>query len=108
MADPGPVLITGCSSGIGRATAQRLAARGRTVYATARSVESLTDLEQAGCRALALDVTDDASARAAVEKIESEHGFVGALVNNAGYAVSGAVEAVSLDDVRGEFETNVF
>lgn len=108
MADPGPVLITGCSSGIGRATAERLAARGRIVYATARRPETLADLEKAGCRVLALDVTDEVSASAAVQAIESQHGSVGALVNNAGYAVSGAVEAVSLDDIRSEFETNVF
>jgi NAD(P)-dependent dehydrogenase (short-subunit alcohol dehydrogenase family) len=108
MADPGPVLITGCSSGIGRATAERLAASGLVVYATARRPETMADLEKAGCRLLALDVTDETSASAAVKTIESEHGSVGALVNNAGYAVSGAVEAVSLDDVRREFETNVF
>jgi len=108
MADPGPVLITGCSSGIGRATAQRLASSGLLVYASARRSESLAELERAGCRTLALDVTDDESARAAVQAIEAEHGSVGALVNNAGFAISGAIEAVSLDDVRREFETNVF
>jgi NADP-dependent 3-hydroxy acid dehydrogenase YdfG len=108
MTDPGAILITGCSSGIGEATARRLAGYGLTVYATARRVESLTELAQAGCHTLALDVTDEASARAAVQAIEAEHGSVGALVNNAGYAVSGAIEAVSLDAVRAEFATNVF
>jgi NAD(P)-dependent dehydrogenase (short-subunit alcohol dehydrogenase family) len=102
------VLITGCSSGIGRATALRLAAHGHTVYASARRPDSITDLEEHGCRLLALDVTDDESMRAAVEAVEAEQGAVGALVNNAGYSQSGAVESVPLDEVRRQFETNVF
>jgi NADP-dependent 3-hydroxy acid dehydrogenase YdfG len=108
MTDPGPVLITGCSSGIGRATAEHLAGRGFTVYASARRPESISDLERSGCRTLTLDVLDADSMRAAVRSIEAEHGAVGALVNNAGYAVSGVIETVSLKDVRREFETNVF
>jgi NAD(P)-dependent dehydrogenase (short-subunit alcohol dehydrogenase family) len=102
------VLITGCSSGIGRATAQRLARRGHTVYASARRPESIADLERSGCRLLALDVTDEASMADAVRAVEAEHGAVGALVNNAGYSQSGAVESVPLDVVRRQFETNVF
>ena len=108
MSAAGPILITGCSSGIGRATAEHLARRGSVVYATARRLDSIAALEQAGCRTLALDVLDDASMQAAVQAVESEHGAVGALVNNAGYAVSGAIEALPLDAVRTEFETNVF
>jgi NAD(P)-dependent dehydrogenase (short-subunit alcohol dehydrogenase family) len=103
-----PTLITGCSTGIGRATAERLAAAGRTVYATARQLESIADLEQRGCRTLALDMLDESSMQAAVKVVEDEHGSVGALVNNAGYALSGALEAVPIDAVRKEFETNVF
>jgi NAD(P)-dependent dehydrogenase (short-subunit alcohol dehydrogenase family) len=102
------VLITGCSTGIGRATAEHLAGRGMTVYATARRPESIADLEEAGCRTLALDVTDEESMRAAVAAVEEAEGAVGALVNNAGYSQSGAVETVPLDDVRRQFETNVF
>lgn len=102
------ILITGCSSGIGRATALHLAARGNTVYATARRLDAIADLESSGCRTLALDVLDEQSMRAAVAAVEAEHGAVGALVNNAGYAVSGAIEALPLDAVRTEFETNVF
>lgn len=102
------VLVTGCSTGIGRATAEHLAARGWPVYATARRLESIADLEEKGCRPLALDVTDEASMRAAVERVEAEQGAVGVLVNNAGYSQSGTVEEVPLDDVRRQFETNVF
>jgi NAD(P)-dependent dehydrogenase (short-subunit alcohol dehydrogenase family) len=102
------VLVTGCSTGIGRATAQHLASRGWTVYATARRPESIADLEAAGCRTLALDVTDEGSMRAAVEAVESEHGAVGVLINNAGYSQSGAVESVPMQDVRRQFDTNVF
>jgi NAD(P)-dependent dehydrogenase (short-subunit alcohol dehydrogenase family) len=100
------VLITGCSTGIGRATAQHLANGGWTVYATARRVESLSGLD--GCRTLALDVTDEASMQAAVDTVVAEHGAVGVLINNAGYSQSGAVESVSMDEVRRQFETNVF
>jgi NAD(P)-dependent dehydrogenase (short-subunit alcohol dehydrogenase family) len=101
-------LVTGCSSGIGRATAERLAATGWTVYATARRPETLGDLEARGCRTLALDVTDETSMRAAVEAVEADHGAVGVLVNNAGYSQSGAIETVGMDKVRDQFETNVF
>jgi NADP-dependent 3-hydroxy acid dehydrogenase YdfG len=102
------VLITGCSSGIGAATAAHLAERGHTVYATARRPETLEPLAAKGCRTLALDVTDEESMSAAVAAVEAEHGAVGALINNAGYSQSGALETVALDDVRRQFETNVF
>jgi NAD(P)-dependent dehydrogenase (short-subunit alcohol dehydrogenase family) len=102
------VLITGCSSGIGHATALRMASSGWTVYATARKVDTLTALARGGCQTLALDVNDEASMRAAVEAIEAEHGAIGVLINNAGYSQSGAVESVPLDKVRRQFETNVF
>src|SRR3954462_13650188 len=100
-------LITRCSSGIGRATAERLAARGWTVYATARRVESIADLEARGCRVLALDVTDEDSMQAGVARVCDAHGAVGALVNNAGYSQSGAIEEVPMEEVRRQFETNV-
>ena len=99
------VLVTGCSSGIGRATAERLARTGWTVYASARWLESIEGLT--GCRTLQLDVTDDESMRAAVDTIEGEHGAIGVLVNNAGYSQSGAVESVTIDEARGQLETNV-
>lgn len=108
MSDPGAVLISGCSSGIGEETARRLAGKGWTVYATARRPEQLAELAEAGCRTLALDVTDEGSMREAVEAVEAAEGAVGALVNNAGYSLSGAVETLPMDEIRREFETNVF
>jgi len=102
------VLITGCSTGIGRATAEYLAARGWTVYATARRPESIRDLADRGCRTLALDVCDERSMRAALDTIERAEDAVGVLVNNAGYGQEGAFEEVSMEEVRRQFETNVF
>jgi NAD(P)-dependent dehydrogenase (short-subunit alcohol dehydrogenase family) len=102
------VLITGCSSGIGWATADWLVNVGWRVYATARNVEKIAPLGESGCRLLALDVTDEDSMHRAVEEVEREEGAVGALVNNAGYSQSGAVEAVTMEKVRAQFETNVF
>jgi NAD(P)-dependent dehydrogenase (short-subunit alcohol dehydrogenase family) len=102
------VLITGCSTGIGRATTQHLAAKGHTVYATARKVDAIADLEGPNVKLLALDVTDEASMQAAVDHVVAAEGAVGALVNNAGYSQSGAVETMTMEALRRQFETNVF
>ena len=101
-------LITGCSSGIGYATAERLLQDGYAVYATARRPESIEALAAKGATTLPLDVTDEGSMTAAVDRVIEAEGGVGVLVNNAGYSQSGAVESVSLDEVRRQFETNVF
>jgi NAD(P)-dependent dehydrogenase (short-subunit alcohol dehydrogenase family) len=102
-----PVLITGCSTGIGRATAERLAEDGWNVHATARRPEAIEDLARKGCKINALDVTDERSMELAVEEVEKD-GPIGALINNAGYSQSGAVETIPMDSVRRQFETNVF
>jgi len=102
------VLITGCSTGIGRATAEHLARRGWTVYATARRPERIQDLAGAGCRILALDVCDEDSIRAAVGTVEQAEGAIGVLINNAGYGQEGAFEATPMAEIRRQFETNVF
>ena len=96
------VLITGCSTGIGRAAAVELAARGHEVVATARRVDVLDDLDVA--QRLALDVDDDASVEVAV----AAAGPVDALVNNAGFGVIGPVECVPLTEGRRGMETNFF
>ena len=109
MAEPSKaVLVTGCSSGIGRASALRLARSGWTVYASARRPETIAELGEAGCHTLALDVTDEDSMRAAVETVEQAEDAVGVLINNAGYSQSGAIETVPMEAVRRQFETNVF
>lgn len=109
MATPSKaVLITGCSTGIGRATAAHLVADGWTVYATARRPETLSELATKGCKTLALDVCDDASMVAAVAQVEREQGAVGVLINNAGYGLEGAFEETPMTEVRRQFETNVF
>ena len=102
------VLITGCSSGIGWATAEHLATAGWKVYATARRTEDIDSLQERGCKLLPLDVADEGSMREAVTQVERAEGAVGVLINNAGYAQYGAIEEVSLDRVRKQFETNVF
>ena len=102
------VLITGCSTGIGRATAEHLAARGWTVYASARRLDAIQDLGSRGCKLLALDVCDEDSIRAAVAAVEGAEGAVGVLINNAGYGQEGVVEEVSMAEVRRQFETNFF
>jgi NAD(P)-dependent dehydrogenase (short-subunit alcohol dehydrogenase family) len=107
-ASPSPVIVTGASSGIGRATAERLARRGEVVYATARHLEDLEELRRRGCRTLRLDVTDEESRAAAVAAVIEAEGTVGSLVNNAGYSQSGAVETLDPEALRRQFETNVF
>ncbi|MFE5512307.1 SDR family NAD(P)-dependent oxidoreductase [Streptomyces sp. NPDC056529] len=104
----GPVLITGCSSGIGTAVARAFLDAGAVVYATARRVETLTELAGAGACTLSLDVTDEESMRKAVQAVEADHGSVGVLVNNAGYGEYGTVEEADLELVRKQFDTNVF
>ncbi len=102
------VLITGCSSGIGHAIALRLAKGAWKVYATARKPETLKELADAGCRTLALDVTDEASMLRAVNQVEAEAGAVGVLINNAGYGQAGAIETLSMNLIRKQFDTNLF
>ena len=102
------VLITGCSSGIGRAAAISLHEAGFRVYATARDVDALTSLAERGLRTLALDVTDEASMTQAVAATESDADAIGVLINNAGYGLYGPVEQQPMAEIRRQFETNVF
>ena len=100
------VLVTGASSGIGRAIATRLAAANYRVFGTSRNPAKLEPLE--GITFLSLDVTDDASAAAALRAVETQAGRLDILVNNAGIVVVGAVEEVTLANAKRQFETNFF
>ena len=101
-------LVTGGSSGIGEATAKLLAANGFTVYAAARRIDRMRHLEQSGVIPLSLDVTDDESTQRAVQTIIDAEGSIDVLVNNAGYGSYGAIEDVSMDEARRQFEVNMF
>lgn len=101
------VLITGCSSGIGRALALALHARGHVVYATARRAESLAPLAAQGLRTLVLDVNDDASIAQAMDTVRAQQGALNLLVNNAGFSQVGAVLDLTREDLRRQYETNV-
>lgn len=107
-ADRKVALVTGASSGIGGATATRLAAVGYRVYAAARRVDRLAALAGPSILPLPLDVTDDESMVAAIDRIVSEAGRIDVLVNNAGYGSYGALEDVPLAEGRRQFDVNVF
>ncbi|WP_405638737.1 SDR family NAD(P)-dependent oxidoreductase [Streptomyces uncialis] len=108
MSRTAPVLITGCSSGMGRRTALTLHRRGHPVYATARRPDDLAELAAEGITTLALDVTDEESMATAVTRVERDHGAVGILVNNAAYGLHLPVELARPEEIRAQFETNVF
>jgi len=102
------VLITGCSSGIGAATARRFHAEEWTVYATARNTDDIEALAELGCETQPLDVTDRAHCRRAVDRIIDEQGRLDCVVNNAGYGLLGATEDVPTADVADQFDVNVY
>jgi NAD(P)-dependent dehydrogenase (short-subunit alcohol dehydrogenase family) len=106
------VLVTGASSGIGRAAALELAGRGHTVFASARRVGELDQLARTNeeIEAVPMDVTNGESVRAAAARVEelSDGYGVDVLVNSAGYALGGPVEALSAQAVQHQFQTNVF
>lgn len=106
--DPGTALVTGCSSGIGRATALTLLEDDWTVYATTRDADDLTDLDDAGCEIASLDVTSNEEIEAIVDRILEEDGRIDCLVNNAGYGQFGPLEETPVEAVHEQFDVNVY
>ncbi|PSP55524.1 oxidoreductase [Halobacteriales archaeon QS_1_67_19] len=102
------VLITGCSSGIGRETARVFLEDGWEVYATARNPADVQSIGDAGANIATLDVTDDGDIERVVDRMLDEQGRIDCLVNNAGYAQLGPVEDVPVESVEDQFEVNVF
>jgi NAD(P)-dependent dehydrogenase (short-subunit alcohol dehydrogenase family) len=109
MKDKSPrvALVTGASSGMGKDIALRLLKNGYAVYGAARRLGRMAEIEAAGGRVMALDVTDDAAMTAAVERILGEQGRIDVLVNNAGYGQFGALEDVPLCEGRRQLDTNL-
>ncbi|VFQ46747.1 SDR family NAD(P)-dependent oxidoreductase [Desulfoluna butyratoxydans] len=102
------VLITGCSSGIGEALAQNFLKAGWTVYATARKRDALTPLVSLGAQPVALDLTAQSSVSEAVEHVLGREGHMDMLINNAGYGAMGPLAEMPVDEVRRQFEANLF
>jgi len=101
-------LVTGASSGIGKSTVEMLIQAGATVYAAARRVDMMKDLESKGAVLINMDVTSDESIQAGLQKIFEKEGSVDILINNAGYGSYGAIEDVPIDEGRRQFEVNIF
>ncbi len=101
-------LVTGASSGMGKAIAKRLLADGFNVYAAARQTAKMADLAALGATLLPLDISRDTDIQAAATAILKEAGGVDLLVNNAGFGLYGALEDVTLDEARYQFAVNVF
>jgi NAD(P)-dependent dehydrogenase (short-subunit alcohol dehydrogenase family) len=109
MASAKTILITGCSTGIGYVTAKVLRQRGHTVIATARKAEDVARLQEEGLTSLQLDLADSASIRQAVRQtLELTGGTIDALFNNGAFGQPGAVEDLTREVLRFQFETNLF
>jgi len=114
MNDHKVIIVTGSSSGIGLESALLLARNGYITYATMRSPEKDTSIKTAvqkeglPIRVVQLDVTDDNSVKNAVDHIISESGRIDVLVNNAGYSLGGALEDLSMEEIKSQYETNLF
>lgn len=102
------ILITGASAGIGKETSKKLLSEGHIVYAAARRIEQMQDLKKLGAITVPMDISKEEDIRACVDKIIKEQGRIDVLFNNAGFALYGSVEEVSLDDARYQFEVNMF
>jgi short-subunit dehydrogenase len=102
------ILITGASSGIGKATAEQLLSEGHIVYAAARRLEKMSDLKDKGAIPIAMDVSQEETIKKGIDQIIKEQGKIDVLFNNAGFGLYGAVEDIPIDDARYQFEVNLF
>ena len=101
-------IVTGASSGIGRATALELVAKGYTVFAAARRTEKISEAQVVGIEPLYLDVTSQEAIDKAVDTVMEQTGRIDVLVNNAGYGLMGTIEEVSAEEAQDQFDVNVF
>ena len=114
MNDHKVIIVTGSSSGIGLESTLLLARNGYITYATMRSPEKDTSIKTAvqkeglPIRVVQLDVIDDSSVKNAIDHIISEAGRIDVLVNNAGYGLGGALEDLSMEEIKSQYETNLF
>lgn len=102
------VLVTGSSAGMGKDAALRLIKEGYIVYGAARRLSHMDDLVAKGGHAIQMDILDEVAIDEAVHRIMDEQGRIDILINNAGYAVWGAVETISMEDARRQFDVNIF
>ncbi|MBU2862845.1 SDR family NAD(P)-dependent oxidoreductase [Reinekea forsetii] len=101
-------LVTGASSGMGKDFAKALLDEGYVVYTAARRIEQMDDLQKLGAIAVKMDITKEEEIKNLVSQIETHHGAVDVLVNNAGFGLYGAMEDTSIEDARYQFEVNIF
>lgn len=102
------ILVTGASSGIGKSIAFQLLKDGQIVYTAARRLSMMDDLKAAGAQTLAMDITREEDLQRVIQTITHQHGGIDVLINNAGYALYGAVEDVTLEDAKRQFDVNLF
>ncbi len=102
------ILITGASSGIGKDTALSLIKHGHVVYGAARRLEMMQDIIQAGGHAIKMDILKDRNIDDVVNQIINEQNRIDVLINNAGYGLWGAVETISIDEAKRQFDVNIF
>jgi len=102
------ILITGASSGIGKDTALSLIKEGHVVYGVARRLEMMKDIVQAGGHAIKMDILKERNIDDVVNQIIKEQSRVDILINNAGYGLWGAVETISIDEAKRQFDVNIF
>jgi len=102
------IIVTGASSGMGKDAALKLIKEGHVVYGAARRVEQMQDLVKAGGHAIKLDITKEEDIQYLVKSVIDEQGKIDVLINNAGYGLYGAVEDITIEDAKRQFEVNIF